>query len=75
MSNVKINQKILILKKDAEINKDLKFPAGTEFEIVADVVYMSGYPIPPAMQSLFFNWLTTNMSDSQMFKEDFRRFK
>jgi hypothetical protein len=70
MANVKINQKILILKKDGEINKDLKFPAGTEFEIVADVVYMGGFPIPSPMQNLFYNWLTSNMGDKNMFKEE-----
>lgn len=71
----KINQKILILKKDAEINKSLQFKAGTEFEIVADVVYMGGYPIPFNMQWIFYGWLTKNMDDKTLFKEDFRRFK
>lgn len=74
MANVKINQKILILKKDAEINKDLKFTIGTEFEIVADVVYIKGFPLPPAMQPLFYDWLVANMDNTAMFKEDFRRF-
>jgi len=75
MNKCKISQKILVLKKDAEINKELKFPSGTEFEIVTDVVYMAGFLIPPAMQSLFYNWLTKNMDDKSMFKEDLRRFK
>lgn len=75
MAKVKINQKILILRKDAKINDELKFDAGTEFEIVSDVVYMGGFPVPPQMQPIFFKWLLDNMSNPQLFKEDFRRFK
>lgn len=75
MAKVKINQKILILKQDVKINKKLKFDAGTEFEIVSDVVYMGGFPVPPQLQLTFFKWLLNNMTNSQLFKEDFRRFK
>ena len=74
MGKTKINQKILRLKKDAQINDDLKFTVGTEFEIVGDVVYMKGYLIPPIMQKLFYDWLVKNMGDVNLFKDDFRRF-
>lgn len=71
-----ITQKILILLMDANLGKSgLKFPKGTEFEIVADIVYMAGYPVPLDMQKLIYNWLVANMKDTKMFKEDLRRFK
>jgi len=75
MARVKITQKILILKKDVELIKDLTLSAGTEIEIVSDVVYIKGYPVPPEMQNIFFNWILKNMNDNSLFKEDFRRFK
>ena len=72
---IKITQKILVLKQDASIDKtSFKFPSGTEFEIVADIVYMSGFPIPPDMQGCIYDWLVVNMDNKVMFKEDFRRF-
>lgn len=70
-----IKQKILRLLKDSDLGKyDMKFPAGTDFEIVADVVYMSGYPIPLEFQKFVYTWLTSNMDDKNMFFEDLRRF-
>lgn len=70
-----IAQKILILIQDAEVpNTKLKFPKGTEFEIVADIVYMSGFPIPQEMQRTLYNWLVANMGNTKIFKEDLRRF-
>lgn len=75
MSNIKIKQKILILKKPAKINNDMKFDVGTEFEIVRDVVYMGGLLIPPQIQPTLLNWLMENMNNKEMFKEDLRRFK
>lgn len=70
-----ITQKILVLKQDAELGKlDLKFPKGTEFEIVADIVYMGGYPIPLNTQKMIYDWLVANMNNKNMFNEDLRRF-
>ena len=70
-----IKQKILILKQDGEVGKyNLKFPSGTEFEIVADIVYMSGLPLPLEFQKVIYDWLVTNMSNQNMFREDLRRF-
>ena len=70
-----ITQKILILKQDVNLDRyDLKFPNGTEFEIVADIVYMGGYPIPLELQKLIYDWLVANMSNTVLFREDLRRF-
>ena len=70
-----IAQRILILVQDAELKHGLKFPKGTEFEIVADVVYMGGYPISLELQKIIYDWLVANMNNTKMFKDDFRGFK
>lgn len=70
-----IDQKILRLKKDVVLDKDLKFDEGTEFEIVADVVYIKGFMIPPDLQQFMYSWLVENMGNNDIIKEDFRRFK
>jgi hypothetical protein len=57
---VQITNKVLRLKKAAEVAKDMPLPAGQELEIVMDVVYVNGHMVPPAMQDLFYNWLTGN---------------
>jgi hypothetical protein len=68
-----VKNKILILKSDASLyGGKLEFPKGTEFEIVMDIVYMGGYPIPIETQKMVYDWLVANMSNKQMFKEDFR---
>jgi hypothetical protein len=70
-----ITQKILILLQDAELTHGLKFPKGTEFEIVADVIYMGGYPVSQNLQKIIYDWLVANMKNIKLFKEDMRRFK
>ena len=52
--------KVLRLIKEATLKNGVKLPAGQEIEIVMDVVYMGGYPLPPNMQALILNWITTN---------------
>jgi hypothetical protein len=69
---IKITQKIVKLKKDVTIQTGMDFTAGTEFEIVADVVYMQGFPIPPNLQTTIYNWIVDN---PKLFSEDHRRFK
>jgi hypothetical protein len=70
-----IRQKILILNEDAHINRtEFNFPKGTEFEIVADIVYMGGFPIPLETQKIVYDWLVANMANKQLFTEDLRRF-
>ena len=67
----RIEQQVLRLKKDDSLPNGLEFKAGTEFEIVMDVVYMQGFPVPPNVQSTLYHWLTTN---PQLFVDDTRKF-
>lgn len=62
MGNIKIDQRVLKLKQAAKLPNGLDFPAGTEFEIVMDVVYMQGFPVPPNIQTTLYNWLTGNQA-------------
>jgi len=55
-----ILSKVYRLKEAAEVGKDMPLPKGKEIEIVMDVVYIDGNMVPPAMQSLFYNWLINN---------------
>jgi hypothetical protein len=71
MGHTRIEQQVLRLKEKASLPNGMQFPAGTEFEIVMDVVYMQGYPIPPATQNTVYNWLVSN---SNLFTDDTRRF-
>lgn len=64
-----IANKIHLLKKAASLQHGLEFPSNTEFHIVMDVVYMQGFPLPPNLQSLIYNWIVSNPS---LFKEIFR---
>lgn len=50
------------LKEAVEVAKDMPLQAGQEVEIVMDVVYINGYPVPPAMQKLFLDYVTNNVS-------------
>lgn len=61
--------KILVLKKASTLQNGLEFPAGTEFHIVIDVVYMQGFPVPFNLQATMLNWINTNPS---LFREIFR---
>ena len=64
-----INGKVYKLKQTTEVVKGITLQAGMELEIVMNVVYMGGYPIPPELQQTFFNWITNN---PQLFKDDTR---
>ena len=55
-----IQSKVYKLKADAVVMKDLLLKAKQEIEIVMDVVYMSGHPLPPNLQPIFYNWITGN---------------
>jgi hypothetical protein len=57
-----IQNKVYRLKEAVEVAKDMPLPAGQEVEIVMDVVYVNGYPVPPAMQKLFLDYVTNNES-------------
>ena len=55
-----IQNKVLKLKNAATLSNGVNFPAGQEIEIVMDVVYMGGYPLPPNMQNMLLNWINNN---------------
>lgn len=55
-----IEVKVLKLKKDATLQNGVKFTAGQEIEVVMDVVYVGGYPLPINMQGMVLNWIKEN---------------
>ncbi len=75
MTKVKIKNKVFRLKHKKEVKPPngglLMFKAGSEFHIVADVLYMSGYPIAPGLQTFLINWVLNNKI---LFVEDTRIF-
>lgn len=65
MSKVKINDKVLRLKNDFNLslpntNDVFNFKGGQEFHIVADVLYMGGYPLPMGLQNFLIGWINDN---------------
>lgn len=72
----KIENKVLRLKHATELklagyNTPLKFKNGEEFHIVNDVLYMSGYPVSPTIQSQIIEWIKNN---KLLFIGDTRKF-
>jgi hypothetical protein len=61
-----IQNKVLQLQEETILKNGVKLPAGQEIEIVMNVVYMGGYPLPPNMQPMMLNWINTNPT---LFKE------
>ncbi len=57
-----IRNKVFRLLKAVTLKNGVKLPEKQELEVVMDVVYMEGYPIPPNMQALILNWIKTNPS-------------
>jgi hypothetical protein len=55
-----ITNKVLKLNQDTTLSNGVKLPMGQEIEIVMDVVYMGGFPLPPNMQLMLLNWINTN---------------
>jgi hypothetical protein len=55
-----IQNKLLKLKKDTEVAKDMPLKAGQEISIVIDVVYINGNMVPPSMQPMFYKWIENN---------------
>ena len=50
--------RVLRLLKDTTLQNGVKFPAGQEIEVVMDVVYVGGYPLPPnTIFNLFKKWV------------------
>jgi hypothetical protein len=71
----KINQRIFKVIKEVEINSEIKLKENMNVEIVGDVVYVEGYPIPILYQKLFYDFILENSNNKIYLKEDFRRFK
>ncbi len=55
-----INNIVYRLKADALVGPDMPLKKDQELEIVMDVVYVNGYPVPPALQPVFYNWIKNN---------------
>lgn len=55
-----ITNRVYKLNKATTLQNGVSFPAGQEIEVVMDVVYIGGYPLPPNMQSLVLNWIMNN---------------
>lgn len=66
-----IQNKVYRLRNPHTLAKGMDFKGGEEFHIVTDVVYMNGAMLPPEMQDMFYNWITTN---SKLFIDDTRNF-
>ena len=55
-----IQNRVYRLKIDTRLQNGIELKAGQEIEVVTDVVYMGGYPIPPTTQATVLNWIKTN---------------
>lgn len=55
-----IQNRVFKLNKETTLQNGVKFPAGQEIEVVMDVVYIGGFPLPPNMQAMVLNWITSN---------------
>lgn len=76
MSKVKYSNKVFRLVKPMEVSfngipEPLKFKLGEEFHIVADVLYMNGFPLAAAFQRPIINWIESN---PRLFVDDTRQF-
>jgi hypothetical protein len=66
-----ITNKVYRLLKESQLPNGIKFDAGQEIEIVMDVVYIGGFPLPQDVQGTVYNWITSNPT---LFKDDTRVF-
>ena len=55
-----IQSRVFKLKKETTLKNGVKFPAGQEIEVVMDVVYLGGFPLPKNMQSITLSWIKEN---------------
>ena len=51
---------------------DVEFKEGQELEVVGNVIYVNGFPLPLNMQNAFNAWMTKGMEDG-LFINDTRR--
>jgi len=76
MSKVKYSNKVFRLVKPMSVKfpgipEALVFKLGEEFHIVADVLYMNGFPLPGPFQKPIIDWIETN---PRLFVDDTRKF-
>lgn len=64
-----IKDGVYILKEDSTPMKDVDFKKGQELEVVGNVIYMNGFPLPIQMQGSFNKWITENQ---KLFQDDTR---
>lgn len=57
-----IENKVLKLLKESTLNNGVKFPSGQEIEVVMDVVYIGGFPLPRNMQAITLSWIKENQN-------------
>lgn len=57
-----IKNAVFKLLRKTTLQNGVTLPEGQELEVVMDVVYMGGYPIPPNMQPLVLNWIKNNLN-------------
>lgn len=67
-----IKDGVYILKQDASPIRDVDFKKGQELEVVGNVIYVGGHPLPLNMQGVFNTWMTKGIADG-IFINDTRR--
>ena len=55
-----IINKVFRLLKNVTLDNGIKLSESQEFEVVMNVVYMEGYPVPPNMQQFMLKWILSN---------------
>ncbi len=66
-----IENKVFRLNQPARLENGIEFPMGQEIEVVMDVVYVAGFPLPPNVQATTLNWIKDNPS---LFRDDTRKW-
>lgn len=61
-----IINKVFRLLKNVTLDNGIKLSENQEFEVVMNVVYMEGYPVPPNMQQFMLKWI---LSDPNLFAD------
>jgi hypothetical protein len=66
-----IEQKVVKVLKATKLPFNVELPANQELEIVRDVVYMNGFPLPWEMQATILKWIIDN---PKAFADDTRKW-
>ncbi len=66
-----IQNKVYRLLKESVLPNGIRLPQNQEIEIVQDVVYMGGFPLPQEVQGTVYKWIQSNPT---LFKDDTRIF-